>query len=67
MQIIMNWWHKRQREIDLQILWPVCRDSAKDIDHAKAAFAFHAFNDKAWTCLGEQKICSLIDALTEKE
>jgi hypothetical protein len=52
-----------RRQIDLAILWPSCKEQAPDLDHAKAAFAYHAFNDHAWTCLGEAEICRCIDAL----
>jgi len=60
---VMDWWHARQRAVDLQVLWPACKANAKDIDHAKAAFAVHAFNDPAWVCLGEREIKRRIDAL----
>jgi len=60
---IIRWWYARQRAIDLQVLWPACKADAKDIDHAKAAFAVHAFNDPAWVCLGEEEIKRRIDAL----
>lgn len=46
---IGKWWRCRQRSIDLQILWPSCCELAPTLDHAKAAFAVHAFNDNAWT------------------
>ena len=46
---MFKWWRKRQRRIDLDILWPTCKRLAPDLDHAKAAFMFHAVNDKAWT------------------
>lgn len=62
-QWLLNWWHVRQRSIDIQILWPACRDNTPDLDHAKAAFAFHAFHDEAWMCLGEREITRLIDKL----
>jgi hypothetical protein len=60
---LMGKWHARQRAIDLQILWPVCCDLAISIDHAKAAFATHAFADPAWLCLGHDAIVVCIDAL----
>jgi hypothetical protein len=60
---LMGKWHARQRAIDLEILWPICCEQAEDLDHAKAAFAVHAFNDEAWLCLGEDKIKSFIDGL----
>jgi hypothetical protein len=56
-----------QRMLDLRILWPICKKSAEerglDIDYAKAAFAYHAFRDGAWTCLGEREIERRIDEL----
>jgi len=57
-------WHVRQRTIDLYILWPSCKNLAPDLDHAKAAFAFHAYRDPAWTELGEDAIYDFIDGLT---
>lgn len=60
---LANWWHARQRSIDLQVLWPSCVKLAPDLDHAKAAFAVHAFNDSAWLCLGEEEIKRQIDGL----
>lgn len=60
---IARWYSARLRKIDLQILWPICLKQAKDLDHAKAAFAVHAFNDPAWLRLGEEEIKRRIDAL----
>ena len=56
-------WHERQRSIDLQILWPLCRDKSPDLEHAKAAFACHAYHDTAWLCLGEEEINRQIDLI----
>jgi hypothetical protein len=56
-------WHARQRRIDMQILWPLCVKQASSADHAKAAFALHAYNDPAWTCLGEDEIYRIIEGL----
>jgi len=56
-------WYRRLRGIDLDILWPSCKSQAEDLDIAKACFAFHAFNDDAWLCLGEEGIISAIDEL----
>lgn len=44
-----KWWRMNQRATDMQILWPTCCERAPDLDHAKAAFAFHVFSDGAWT------------------
>ena len=59
---ITRWWHARQRRIDLDILWPQCLANARDLDHAKAAFAMHAMNDPAWLELGEAGV-DVIDRL----
>ena len=64
MRWLLGIWYKRLRKIDLEILWPSCRDLASDLDHARAAFAVHAFNDKAWVFLGEDEIARIIDSLT---
>ena len=63
----MNWilglWYARLRRIDLSILWPSCKKQARDLEHAKAAFACHAMNDRAWLFLGQQRVCEIIDRL----
>lgn len=56
-------WYARLRRIDLKILWPSCKNIGEDLDHAKAAFAFHAFHDDAWLFLGEDKIIEIIENL----
>jgi hypothetical protein len=65
--LIVNWWRARQRQLDLEILWPICKQGAGQnelsLDHARAAFAIHAFNDPAWLCLGEDAIFEFIDKL----
>ena len=62
-RLIRVWWRARQRRLDTQILWPICVQGANDLDHAKAAFAMHAFNDPAWLELGEDEIIQVIDRL----
>jgi hypothetical protein len=37
---------------------------ANDLDHAKAAFAVHAYHDPAWLELGEDTLFAFIDRLT---
>jgi hypothetical protein len=61
---LADFWHARQRKIDLQFLWPSCRDLAPDLNHARMAFAVHAHNDKAWLALGEAEIERIISELT---
>lgn len=63
LQAIRSFWRAHQRRIDLQILWPVCREEANDLDHAKAAFAVHAYHDPAWLELGEDELFAFIDRL----
>jgi hypothetical protein len=53
---LIRWWHKRQRAIDVEILWPACRDQAATLDAARAAFTMHAFHDPAWQELGSAEI-----------
>jgi len=56
---------ERQRAIDLEILWPICKEQAQgDMDKAKAAFAVHAFNDPAWVRHYEDRLYRVIEELT---
>lgn len=48
MQHIAKWHRKRQRKIDLRILWPQCKKLANSKDIARRAFYYHAMNDEAW-------------------
>ena len=57
-------YNDRRRRLDLQILWPICKQKADTLDHAKKAFAFHCYNDPAWRALGEDEIYRRIEALT---
>jgi hypothetical protein len=60
---LLDKWYAHLRKIDLDILWPSCRDQAPNLDRAKAAFATHAFHDRAWLWLGEDEIVRRIDQL----
>jgi hypothetical protein len=60
---LMRWWRARQRAIDVELLWPVCKSRAPDLDTARVAFAIHAFRDPAWRELGEAATRSFIDGL----
>lgn len=65
---LFNWcwakWNAYRRALDMRYLWPSCKKYARDLDHAKAAFAVHAFNDEAWMCLGKDEVYRRIDRLT---
>ena len=57
-----KWWRKKQREMDMEILWPQCLHRANKeceadrwrgspytaLDLAKISFSAHAFLDDAW-------------------
>ena len=60
---IRSLWYARLRHIDIKLLWPVCLKGASDLDHAKAAFAIHCFNDPAWLDLGEDRLFEFMDKL----
>lgn len=57
------WYAARQRRIDIQILWPACKQQTSHLIHARDAFREHAFNDDAWMCLGMGEVDRLIDEL----
>lgn len=64
LKMLGRMWRKRQRSIDLDILWPACLDRASDLNHAKSAFAVHVFNDSAWTRdFTEQELIEVISRL----
>ena len=60
---LLGKWYARCRAIDLEILWPTCCEMAEDLDHAKMAFAAHAYHDDAWLFLGGAEIYRIIDGL----
>lgn len=60
---VRSWWRARVRRLDVEILWPLCRAGASDLDYAKAAFALHAFNEPAWRELGDEALIDFIDRL----
>ncbi len=57
------WW-QRQRDTDLNILWPACKEQTPDIEIAKAMFALHVFKDSAWIeFYGKEKLLNFIEKL----
>lgn len=64
---LQKFWYARCRKLDMEILWPSCLSQAPSLDHAKAAFAVHAFNDPAWLFLGRDTVHQFIDGLQAKE
>lgn len=61
---ILARWYARCRALDLEILWQSCKAQAPDLDHAKMAFAVHAYNDPAWMSLGRDEVYRRIDQLS---
>lgn len=61
--MLMRWWRKRLRSIDLRVLWPICKQQALTVDHAKAAFMVHCMGDHAWSDLSEAEIITVINNL----
>lgn len=61
---VLGLWYAHIRRIDVAVLWPSCKRETGNLDWAKAAFAVHAFRDRAWRCLGEDEICRQIDLLS---
>lgn len=63
LQWLVGRWRERQRSLDIELLWPCCRELAASLDEARAVFAVHCFMDPAWRCLGDEEICRRIDLL----
>jgi len=70
MRSVIRWlllqfnFNHRRRQLDVSVLWPICKEIAHDLDHARTAFALHAFKDPAWRALGEEEIARRVDALS---
>jgi hypothetical protein len=55
---------KINRRTDMQIFWPVCKETALSLDHAKAIFFMHVSNDTAWTeHYTEEELIEYVDKL----
>jgi len=53
-------YYAKLRRLDLEILWPQCREHAANLEQARAAFARHASSDPAWLILGVDQIDAII-------
>ena len=60
-------WASLQREVDVDVLWPIIRRNAESIDIARAAFALHAARDSAWRALPDDERGRQIEALPDAE
>jgi hypothetical protein len=57
---IVRWWRKWQRNVDLEILWPVCKTKARNLEDAREAFLLHAKLDPAWQDMSEQEVLRML-------
>jgi hypothetical protein len=58
-----RWW-QYQRNMDLNYLWPACKEQADTIEQAKAVFAMHALRDACWIKFyGKEGLLDFIDRL----
>jgi|HubBroStandDraft_4_1064222.scaffolds.fasta_scaffold638379_2 hypothetical protein len=62
-QWLIRKFNARRRNLDLEILWPACRDNAPNIKRAKEVFYMHAMMDEAWLELGRDEIIRAIERL----
>lgn len=44
-----RWYRRRQRKVDLAVLWPFCVEKTPTLLLAREIFEVHALSDKAWT------------------
>jgi hypothetical protein len=63
MRWLLKWWHRRQRDIDIQMLWPSFKNQAADMTRARTAFECHTSRDRAWLCLSDEEYYKIIDNL----
>jgi hypothetical protein len=54
--LLQDWWAAQQRAIDVQYLWPICKEQARDFAEARYVFAIHAICDPAWLRLPVEEI-----------
>lgn len=52
---ILSLWHRRQRQLDLEILWPSLRAATPDLSLAREAFLLHVSQERAWNELAAEE------------
>ncbi len=58
----------RQRQMDIEILWPaIKKEAGGDTPRAVAAFIFHASRDPAWLALGDKMVLTIEAELARVE
>lgn len=63
LNVLLEPWHRRQRRYDALYLWPAMLREVVDLEHARAAFAYHASIDSAWKHLSAEKTLREMDEL----
>jgi hypothetical protein len=61
MQWLFRWLHKRQRDLDMKILWPCCIAHAPSLQEARGAFFLHTRLDPAWLELSDEQVIEFIE------
>lgn len=56
-------WRKRQRDLDIEILWPVCKQECLCLADARRAFFYHCCMDPAWFEVEDNVIINYINEL----
>jgi hypothetical protein len=56
-------WARRQRELDVQLLWPACVKLTGSRGEAEMAFLMHASMDPAWLRLGWCEVMRQVERL----
>lgn len=51
--MIIKWWRRRQRTLDIELLWPSCKQQTKTRLDAEAVFRVHMEMDPAYGDLDE--------------
>ncbi|MET8524073.1 MULTISPECIES: hypothetical protein [Bacteria] len=60
-------WHERQRQSDIDILWPLCLKHAPDNATARQAFSLHAARASAWAVLPDDERRRQIEMLARHD
>jgi hypothetical protein len=62
---LKSWWRGRQRRIDIDVLWPMCKRQAgpHGLERARAAFHSHVMNRVTWRVMGRDRITAVVAAL----
>lgn len=63
MNWLSRWWRKRQRRIDLQVLWPTLKEFCDNLPQARAAFFLHMQMDSAYADLSTDEKREYVEEL----